>query len=80
LRRSPRFQHIVDRVHAAGPRPTAELLVEMLLIKMLDYAGADPAVLERLHCWGRIDPETVRRLCGDRFPRPALDLVPQEPR
>lgn len=73
LRSTPRLQRIVERVHAAGPRPTAELLIELL-----EQAGADPAILERLHRWASIDPRIVRQLGGDRFPRPPLDLVPQK--
>jgi hypothetical protein len=71
---SPRNQHIVSSVHAAGPRPTAELMLEML-----EAAGADPTVLNRLEDWAQLNPETVRRLGADRRPH-APSPVPKEER
>ena len=66
---------IIERVHA-GPRPVGELPIE-LLIELLEASNADPAVLDRLEDWGRLDPETIRRVGGDRFPPPPLHAVPK---
>ncbi len=73
LRGSPALQRIVERVHSAGPRPVGELLVELL-----EHANADPAILDKLHKWGRLDPEVVRALGGRNFPRPPPRVVPPE--
>jgi hypothetical protein len=75
LRGSLHLQRIIERVHAAGPRPVAELLTEML-----EGVGAGPEALDRLKAWARLDPETVRRLGSDRFPAPPLHLVPRQER
>ena len=48
----PRFRHLVGRVWRLGPRPTAELLLELepdcgRLIRTLErYASLDPAVVD----------------------------------
>lgn len=73
LRQSPRLQRAVEHVHACGPRPTAELLIELL-----ERAGADPAILEHLPRWQSLDPRIVRQLGGDRWPRAPLDVVPPQ--
>ena len=72
LRGSLHLQRIIERVHAAGPRPVAELLIEML-----EGVGAGPDALDRLEAWARLDPETVRRVGGRDFPRPPLRVVPK---
>lgn len=72
LRSTPRFLRIIEQIHAAGPRPTAEMLIEFL-----EAEGADPVALDRLHRWASIDPRIVRQLGGDRFPRPPLDPAPR---
>jgi hypothetical protein len=72
---SPRLQRILARVHAAGVRPVGELLIELL-----EAANSDPAVLDRLEDWARLDPETVRRLGSHRFLAPPLHLVPRQER
>jgi hypothetical protein len=49
---SPAFRHAVHRVWRLGPRPVAELLLEVAtdhdtLIRRLDrFAGLDPAVVD----------------------------------
>jgi hypothetical protein len=57
LRASPHLQRIIERVHAAGPRPVGELLVELL-----EHGGADAAVLDHLEDWARINPDDIRAL------------------
>jgi hypothetical protein len=66
LRRCPRFRHLVNRLHALGPRPTGEAI-------LLIAAGRDPlevlelyAVLEHLvralheaHTWPPVPLERV---------------------
>jgi hypothetical protein len=54
-----RWRHLVRRLHALGPRPTAELLLE----------------LARAHGIGELDPELVAALGGRDWPPPPLTLV-----
>jgi hypothetical protein len=77
FRTNPRMQRIVEHVHRCGPRPVGEMLIELL-----EEAGADPAVLDRLENrgWDRLDPETVRQVGGRDFPRPPLRGVPKRER
>jgi hypothetical protein len=56
----------VRRLHALGPRPTYELLREL-------SAGAD--LFERLEVYGRLDPEIVRALGGDKLPSDNLTVI-----
>jgi hypothetical protein len=72
LRGTPHLLRILERVHAAGPRPVGELLIDFL-----EASGADPAVLDRLEDWHRLDPEIVRQVGGRDFPRPPLAVLPK---
>src|SRR5262245_48789084 len=54
-----RFQYLVGRLHALGPRPVDELLREIV-------AGAD--VFACLETYARLDPEFVRMYGGDVLP------------
>ena len=75
LRGSPHLQRIIERVVGCGPRPVAELLIEML-----EDVGASPEALDRLERWAKIDPKTVRQVGGRDFPRPPLRVVPRQER
>jgi hypothetical protein len=49
-----------------------------LLVELLEHADAEPRLLDHLDAWARLDPDLVRRLGVDRFPRPSPDRVPRE--
>ena len=56
---SPRRQRAAEHLHGLGPRPVLKALAEV-------ETGAD---LDRvLANFAQLDPETVSRLGGDRFP------------
>ncbi len=61
-RHSVEFRQRARRIHAAGPRPLAELLLEIL-------AGTCPScrklVHERVERYGELDPDLVRWLGAD---------------
>ena len=57
----PRLQHLAEHIHALGPRPLCELLVELV-------AAHGDDVIQRLEAYGRIDPRLLRVMGGDRFP------------
>ena len=62
-----RFHRLVERLHRLGPRATGELLIEIgeqrLCRTFID---------QRLETYAALDPETVRAVAGDQFPRPPL--------
>jgi hypothetical protein len=60
------FRHQCELLHALGPRPTFELLREIL-------NGAD--LVERLPVYARINPEILYALGGDSMPPLPLHLV-----
>ncbi len=69
-----RYHMLVTRLHALGPRPTGELLLEVI--------GGDErlrddvfALLER---YTRLTPEEVRAVGADVFPLTPLHEVPQD--
>jgi hypothetical protein len=55
----PRLRHLAERLHALGPRPLFEFLVEVA-------AGAD--LVDRLERYADLDPDVVHRLGADRMP------------
>jgi hypothetical protein len=70
---APRLQHpspiprsrvhlLAARVHDLGPRPLAELFLELL-------AGADP--VERIEVYAALPADFIRALGGDRLPASA---------
>ena len=61
-----RRQHLVRHLHAAGPRPVLEALLE------LERGAALDDVLER---FARIPPDVYRALGADRFPPMPLTVV-----
>jgi hypothetical protein len=68
LHRDLGVQRAFESVHRCGPRPCAELL---------DLAGADEGLLDRVLIWAaRLEPEIVRAIGADRFQRPWLSSVP----
>ncbi len=66
-----RFQHLVRHLHALGPRPVAEFLLELVANDTAMMAAVQVS-LERYH---HLDPSTVKALGGDRFPAIPLHAV-----
>jgi hypothetical protein len=64
----PRFRHLVGRVWRLGPRPTAELLLEVAadhgaLIRRLErYARIDPALVEAADARDWLEPRALVRI------------------
>ena len=65
-----RLERMVERVHALGPRPLAELLAEIATA-----TGEPGLIADRVEAYARLDPEIVRALGGDRFPAMPLEVV-----
>ena len=59
----PRFEAIVKHLHNLGPRPVAELLIEIATT-----TGQSRFIADRLEEYARLDPEIVRFVGADRFP------------
>ena len=67
-----RYHMLVTRLHALGPRPTGELLLEVIGVN--DQLRDDVfALLER---YTRLSPEEVRAVGADVFPPVPLHAVP----
>ena len=66
-----RFHRQVEKLHRLGPRATGELLAE---IGEQRHCGT--FIEQRLRVYARLDPEVVRELDGDEFPRPPLYEAP----
>lgn len=67
----PKFQRLVEHLHALGPRPIGEFLLE-LSAGDPDMVAAVQVNLERYH---RLDTATVRALGGDQWPGPPIHEV-----
>lgn len=63
LNGDPRLQRAAEHLHALGARPMAEFVAELL-----DTAGADPCLLDRLLDWRQLNQAVIRALGADRFP------------
>ena len=70
LDRDPRLHLAFRHLHRCGPRPSAFFVAELL-----DAIGADPASIDHVLDWRRLDSELVAALGGSDFPRLPLDLV-----
>ena len=60
LRRDARFRHLIDDVHASGPRPIGELISEIATAH-----GIQDDVMTRLERYARLDRDTVAALGAD---------------
>ncbi len=67
-----RLHRQVEKLHRLGPRATGELLAE---IGEQRHCGT--FIEQRLRAYAALDPEVVRELDGDEFPRPPLYEVPR---
>ena len=63
----------VEHLHTLGPRATAEMLADLAI-----RIGGMPAILGLLAEYQRLTPQAVSLASADRFPPPALRLVPCE--
>ena len=67
---SLRFERMIERVHLLGPRPLAELLIEITIT-----TGQHALVVDRVEEYSRLDPEIIRFLGADRFPPMPLGVA-----
>ena len=67
-----RFHREAEKLHALGPRPYGELLAEIG-----EQFGCRTFIEQRLRAYGALDPEVVRALGADKFPRPPLYGAPK---
>ena len=65
-----RFRRQVERLHDLGPRATGELLAEIG-----EQRACRTFIDGRLEAYARLDPDVIRELNGDKFPRPPLHRV-----
>jgi hypothetical protein len=68
-----RFRHLVSRLHAAGPRPTGELLTRLTRLE----PSITTSLLRVLEELASVDVKTIKRIGADRWP-PAIFAVPDE--
>ncbi len=66
-----RLDRLIERVHALGPRPLAELLGEIATA-----TGEPGLIADRVAAYARLDPDLVCALGGDRFPTMPLAVLP----
>ncbi len=66
-----RFHRQVKRLHSLGPRAVGELLAEIG-----EQRQCRTFIDRRLRAYAALDPEVVRELDGDEFPRPPLYEAP----
>ena len=64
------YARMVERVHALGPRPLGELLIEIATA-----TGQRALIAGHIEEYSRLDPEVIRALGGDRFPPNVLRIV-----
>ena len=66
----PRWERMIERVHALGPRPLGGMLSEIA-----KAPGRPDIVADRLQAYAALDSELIRYLGGDRFPPMPLEVV-----
>ena len=59
----PRFERLVERVHALGARPLAELLAEIAAV-----TGQHVRVVDLVEEYAALDPAVLRAVGADHFP------------
>ncbi len=65
-----RLDRLIERVHALGPRPLAELLGEIAMA-----TGEPGLIADRVAAYARLDPELVCALRADRFPPRIIEVL-----
>jgi hypothetical protein len=68
----PHLQRAFAHLQGCGPRPVAEYCA-----KLIDGLGGDPAHLDSVLEWQRLDRQVIAALGGDRFPLRRLRVVPR---
>lgn len=67
LRQCPRFLHLVNKLHALGPRPVGEILLQV--------AADEEALVASLERLAELDPRLVAALDARDWPRAPLISV-----
>jgi hypothetical protein len=62
-----RFQRQVEKLHALGQRAVGELLAEIG-----EQRACRTFIDQRLETYAALDPELVKAIEGDKFPRPPI--------
>ena len=62
-----RFHRQIERLHRLGPRAVGELLLELG-----EQRGIRTFIDQRPAVYAALDPEVIRELDGNEFPRPPL--------
>jgi len=62
---------VIERVHALGPRPLAEMLAEIATA-----TGKPDLIADRVEAYAALDPEIVRAVGANSFPVMPLQVVP----
>ena len=62
-----KFHREAEKLHTLGPRPYGELLAEIG-----EKFKCRTFIDRRLAAYAALDPEVIRELDGDQFPRPPL--------
>ena len=65
------YERMVERIHALGPRPFAELLDEIATA-----TGQHAVIADRLQAYAALDPAVLRAVGGDKFPPMPLQVMP----
>ena len=67
---SARRERLIERVHALGPRPLAEMLAEIAVA-----TGQHVRVVDLVEEYAQLDPAVLRFLGGDKFPPNVVEVV-----
>ena len=67
---SARWDRNIEHLHRLGPRPTAELLIEIAR-----DTGRPDIVGDRVEAYAQLDRAVLRAVGGDRFPPIVLGVV-----
>ena len=67
---SARWERQIERLHRLGPRPTAELLIEIA-----HRTGQSRFIADRVEKYARLDLGDLRAVGGDQFPPNVLGRV-----
>jgi hypothetical protein len=74
LERDLRLQRGFEKLHELGPRPVA-----MFIAELINSVDVDASWLEAVLDWCvGADAELIAAVGADRWPRPVLDLVPDD--
>ncbi len=66
----PHFERAIEHLHRLGPRPLAELLIEIA-----KATGEPGLIADRIAAYAALDPEIVRFVGGNHFPKMPLTVI-----